>query len=63
MIKLIKIEVAGPSSLMLSFSDASSGVWVADAILVRDTELIRPLADPAYFARGSNLRCGASTLT
>ena len=51
MIKLIKIEVAGPSGLTLSFSDDSAGRWSAETILARDTELTRPLTDPAYFAR------------
>lgn len=51
MIKLVKILVTGPSSMTLSFSDGSTGAWNADAIIARDTELTRPLADPAYFAR------------
>lgn len=51
MVKLIKIEQAGPTSLTLFFSDGSNAPWSANAIIARDTELTRLLADPTYFAR------------
>lgn len=51
MISLIRVEVTGPTSLHLSFSDGSAGEWSADRILTRDTVLTRPLMDTSYFAR------------
>jgi hypothetical protein len=33
------------------FSDGAAGRWSAGALIVRDTELTRPLADPDYFRR------------
>ena len=51
MIKLINIRPAGETTLDLAFNDGSSGRWSADALIARDTELTRPLADPVYFAR------------
>jgi len=52
MIKLVKIAVVGERELALSFSDGSTGDWDASDLIERDTVLTRPLADPAYFARG-----------
>ncbi|HEX8238229.1 MAG TPA: DUF2442 domain-containing protein [Allosphingosinicella sp.] len=51
MIKLTSLEPAGDSELALRFSDGSRGVWSAAALIARDTELTRPLADPACFRR------------
>jgi hypothetical protein len=51
MIKLVAIEPAGASELELRFSDGSHGLWSAAALIARDTELTRPLADAAYFRR------------
>ena len=51
MISLTQIAVTGPASLLLTFSDGSSGDWSAQDVLSHDTVLTRPLADPAYFAR------------
>lgn len=51
MIKLVKIDIAGPDCLTLTFSDGSIARWSAQDIIARDTELTRPLADPTYFAR------------
>ena len=51
MIKLVSIRPAGASELDLVFSDGAAGRWSAAALIGRDTELTRPLADPAYFRR------------
>jgi hypothetical protein len=51
MIKLTSLEPAGDSELALRFSDGSHGLWSAAALIARDTELTRPLADAAYFRR------------
>lgn len=51
MIKIVAISLAGVTSLELTFSDGSHGIWSAAALIARDTSLTRPLADPAYFAR------------
>lgn len=50
MIKLVSIRPPGATALDLTFNDGSSGRWSAP-LIARDTELTRPLADPAYFAR------------
>lgn len=51
MIKLTSIARTGEDELELGFSDGSRGRWSAAELIARDTELTRPLADPAYFAR------------
>ena len=51
MISLTGTTVTGPTTLLLSFSDGSSGHWSADTIIARDTVLTRPLRDPDYFRR------------
>lgn len=51
MIKLLSIRPAGDCALDLTFSDGAAARWSADSLIARDTELTRPLADPAYFRR------------
>lgn len=51
MIKLVAIHHAGEAELDLTFSDGATGRWSAKSLIVRDTDLTRPLADPVYFAR------------
>jgi hypothetical protein len=51
MIKLIAIEPAGDAELALRFSDGSHGRWSAAALIARDSELTRSLADAAYCRR------------
>ena len=51
MIKLVSIHPAGDGALDLLFSDGSCGRWSAASLIARDSELTRPLADRAYFAR------------
>lgn len=51
MIKLIALRIVGKDALDLTFSDGATGRWSAAALIARDTELTRPLADPAWLAR------------
>ncbi len=51
MIKLTATESRRDGTIGLTFSDGSFGDWSSAALLKHDTELTRPLADPAYFAR------------
>lgn len=51
MIKLASLQVSGPDSLTLAFTDGATAPWSARDMIARDTVLTRPLADPAYFAR------------
>ncbi|TMJ18440.1 MAG: DUF971 domain-containing protein [Alphaproteobacteria bacterium] len=51
MIRVVSIRPAGGAALELGFSDGSSGIWSAKALIARDTVLTRPLAGTAYFAR------------
>ena len=51
MIRLVSIRPAGDMALDLGFSDGAAGRWSAEALIARDTELTRPLADPAYLRR------------
>ena len=51
MIKLVRIEAAGPRSLHLHFSNGSHGSWSGEAIVAKQTVMTRPLEDEVYFAR------------
>lgn len=51
MIKLASIQVTGPDSLTLAFTDGTTAPWSARDLIARDTVLTRPLANPVYFAR------------
>jgi hypothetical protein len=51
MIRLVSIHPAGDAALDLAFSDGAAARWSADALIARDTDVTRPLADPAYFRR------------
>ncbi|HYG46597.1 MAG TPA: DUF2442 domain-containing protein [Allosphingosinicella sp.] len=51
MIKLVAVRPSGDAELDLAFSDGATGRWSAVPLIERDTELTRPLAEPAYFRR------------
>ena len=51
MIKLIRIEPAGPRALHLHFSDGSHGEWSGEAIVAKSTVMTTPLEDVAFFRR------------
>ena len=42
---------AGGAALDLGFSDGAAGRWSAEALIARDSELTRSLADPDCFRR------------
>lgn len=50
MIKVRQLTVVG-WVLQLGFSDGSEGDYDMTALIARDTEMVRPLTEPAYFAR------------
>ena len=50
MIKLVHAEVIADHVVRLEFSDGSSGEVDLAQLLDRDTEMVRPLRDPAFFA-------------
>jgi Protein of unknown function (DUF2442) len=51
MIELIRIAPAGDRALDLTFSNGSSGRWLAEGVIARGTVLTRPLEDAGYFRR------------
>ena len=51
MISLVSIHPAGDAALDLVFSDGAAARWSAHALIARDTDPARPLADPARFRR------------
>jgi hypothetical protein len=50
MIKILHAEVIADHMVRLAFSDGSSGELDLTALVDRDTEMARPLKDPAFFA-------------
>lgn len=50
MIKILHAEVISDHSVRLAFSDGSSGELDLTELLDRETEMVRPLKDPAFFA-------------
>ncbi|MCG6860011.1 MAG: DUF2442 domain-containing protein [Chromatiaceae bacterium] len=50
MIKIVHAEVVADHVVRLEFSDGSSGDLDLTGLLGRDTEMVRPLRDPAFFA-------------
>lgn len=50
MIKLLGAEVIADHVLRLEFSDGSTGDYDLGELIVRNTEMVRPLSDPVFFA-------------
>ena len=48
---LLEIEIAGPQTVRLHFSDGTCGEWNLADIIARDTVMTRPLQDPTFFSR------------
>jgi hypothetical protein len=50
MIKILRAEAVRDRIIRLEFSDGSTGDYDLTELLGRDTEMVRPLKDPAFFA-------------
>jgi hypothetical protein len=51
MIDVVSVKLVGGFRLRVAFSDGSAGVHDFSATVARDGEMVRPLKDPAFFAR------------
>src|ERR1700728_1729943 len=51
MIDVISVKPTGGFQLRIGFSDGSAGVHDFSSTAARDGEMVRPLKDPAFFAR------------
>ena len=51
MIEIIRASLVRDVTLKLEFSDSTVGEYDLSPLLLRDTELTRPLMDPEYFGR------------
>ena len=51
MIDVVSVKPLGGYRLRIAFSDGSEGVHDFSATAARDGEMVRPLKDPAFFAR------------
>jgi Protein of unknown function (DUF2442) len=51
MIDVVSVKALGGYRLRVAFSDGSAGVHDFSATAARDGEMVRPLKDPAFFAR------------
>lgn len=51
MIDVVSVKPMGGYRLRVGFSDGTAGVHDFSATAARDGEMVRPLKDPAYFAR------------
>jgi hypothetical protein len=51
MIDVVSVKPVGGFHLRVAFSDGSAGVHDFSPTVARDGEMVRPLKDPAFFAR------------
>lgn len=51
MIDVVSVKPTGGYKLRVGFSDGSVGVHDFSSTVARDGEMVRPLKDPAFFAR------------
>ena len=51
MIDVVSVKPMRGFSLRVAFSDGSAGVHDFSSTVTRDGEMVRPLKDPAFFAR------------
>jgi Protein of unknown function (DUF2442) len=50
-IDVVSVKPTGGYALRVAFSDGSAGVHDFSTTTARDGEMVRPLKDPAFFAR------------
>ena len=51
MIKIVRVEQTEALRIAVQFSDGSEGEYDLEPLVARDTEMVRPLRDPAFFRR------------
>jgi hypothetical protein len=51
MIVVVSVKLMGGFALRVAFSDGSAGVHDFSSTTARNGEMVRPLKDPAFFAR------------
>ena len=51
MIDVVSVKLVGGYRLRVGFSDGSAGIHDFASTAARDGEMVRPLKDPAFFAR------------
>lgn len=51
MIDVVSVKLLGGFRLRVGFSDGSAGVHDFSSTVARSGEMVRPLKDPAFFAR------------
>ena len=51
MIDVVSVKPLGGYRLRIAFSDGSAGTHDFSATVARDGEMVRPLKDPAFFAK------------
>lgn len=51
MIDVVSVKPIGGFRLRVAFSDGSAGIHDFSPTVARDGEMVRPLKDPAFFAR------------
>jgi hypothetical protein len=51
MIDVVSVKPMGDFNLRIAFSDGSVGVHDFSSTAARDGEMVRPVKDPAFFAR------------
>jgi len=51
MVDVLRLKALDGHRLWLRFTDGSEGVRDLSDVIARDGEMVRPLKDPAYFAR------------
>ena len=51
MIDVVSVKTLGGFRLRVGFSDGAAGIHDFSSTVARDGEMVRPLKDPAFFAR------------
>ncbi|MFN3231713.1 MAG: DUF2442 domain-containing protein [Alphaproteobacteria bacterium] len=51
LIKIVSAKAAGGTRVRVAFSDGSHGLYDLAHLIERDGSMVKPLRDPAFFAR------------